>query len=78
MASSIAKQLTPRCGIPTLEDVRTHLKFCFKGADEYAEPFYRAMEKQHWLDRNRKPITDWKALAKAYASKAHMKRLKEP
>lgn len=74
LASSVAQKLTPRCGVPSLQEVRTYLIGCFDGAANYAEPFYKTMEKQHWKDKQRRPITDWKAMAKAYASKAHSTR----
>jgi hypothetical protein len=74
LASSIAKQLTPRCGVPTLQEVRTFLLNCFAGAVDYAEPFFNTMEKQHWRDKSRKQITNWQAMAKSYASNAWRKR----
>ena len=70
IALSIANQLTPRCGVPTLADVRHYLSLEFAGAADYAEAFYKAMEKSHWKDKQRKPITNWKAVAKSYASTA--------
>lgn len=76
LALSLARKLTQRCGVPTLEEVRNYLRLSFDGAVHYAEAFYKAMEKQHWLDRNREPITDWHALARSYASKACLKRAK--
>lgn len=74
VASLIAQKLTAKCGAPTIHQVRSYLASCFNGAVNYAEPFFAAMEKQHWQDKNRKPIADWRSMAKAYASKAHLKR----
>lgn len=73
LACSIAQKLTPRCGVPTLQEVRNYLLSCFNGAADYAEAFYKAKEKDHW-QVNGKPIHDWKALAKRYASTCYMKR----
>jgi hypothetical protein len=74
LASSISRKLTPQCGIPNISQVRSYLLGCFNGAVDYADAFYKAMEKQHWQDKHRKPITDWKAMAKSYASKCYRKR----
>jgi hypothetical protein len=76
MVSALAQKLTPQCGIPRLPEVEAYLMSCFDGAIDFAEPFYKRMEKQHWKDKSRKPINDWKAMAKAYASKAWFKRSK--
>jgi hypothetical protein len=75
LVSSTAQKLTARCGVTSLYEVRNFLSGCFNGAVDYAEPFFKTMEKQHWKDKGRKPITDWKAMAKAYASKAHLRQL---
>jgi hypothetical protein len=74
LASSIAQKLTAKCGAPTIHQVRNFLSSCFAGAVDYAEPFFAAMVKQGWADKSRRPISDWKAMAKSYASKAHMKK----
>jgi hypothetical protein len=74
VVAGLAKKLTPRCGIPRLPEVEAFLMICFAGAVDFAKPFYRAMEKSHWKDKDGKPITDWKALAKAYASTCWRKR----
>lgn len=74
IASSIAQKLTPRCNVPNLVEVRTYLQCAFNGAADYAEAFYKAMEKSHWKDKSGKPIANWKALAKSYASKCAMSK----
>lgn len=74
VAAGIAKKLAPRCGVPSLSEVKTHLTCCFAGAADYADAFYKAMEKSHWQDKTGQPINDWKAMAKRYASTAYMKR----
>lgn len=60
-------------GLPTLERIEAYLKTAFPGAEQYAEPFYKAMENNHWHGGDGKPIRDWRALAKAYASKCWQK-----
>jgi hypothetical protein len=67
---SVAGILRSRTGIPTLTQVRHHLSLCFRGAEQYAEPFFETMEKQGWKDRDHKPINNWQKMAEAYASKA--------
>ena len=74
LASIVAHRLTAKCGAPTIHQVRSFLASCFNGAVDYAEPFFAAMDKQGWKDKSRKPISDWKAMAKSYASKSHMKK----
>lgn len=74
LASSIAQKLTSKAGVPTLQAVRNYLLSAFNGAADYAEAFYKAMEKSHWQDKTGQPINDWKAMAKRYASTAYMKR----
>ena len=72
LVATLAKKMTPRIGTPTREEVHQYLRLAFNGAEQYADPFYDAMEKQHWLDRNRKPLTNWQSMAKSYASKAYL------
>ncbi len=72
LASSVASKLTPRCNVPNLVEVRTYLQCAFHGAADYAGAFYKAMERSHWKDKQGRPITNWKAMAKSYASKCAM------
>jgi len=73
LVSGLASKMTTCPGYaPTLSQVKTAFSFFFAGAEKYAEPFYRTMEKQHWRDKEGKLITNWKAMGKSYASKAAM------
>lgn len=73
LVAELANKMTPGTH-PTLQEVRTYLEMAFNGAAEFAESFYNAMEKQHWCDKDRKPITKWQAMAKSYASTAWAKK----
>lgn len=72
IVGALAKQKSDTADIPTLAEVRRYLVTCFPGADRYAAPFYSRMSAQHWLDRDRKQIRNWRHVAKAYASKAFL------
>ena len=74
LASHLAQKLTAKCGTPTLEQVRSFLRCSFDGAERFSEAFFNTMQKQHWQDKSRRPITDWRALAKSYASKCYLSR----
>ncbi len=59
---------------PTYTEVHAYLKGAFPGAEQFASAFYNAMTKQHWLDRNRQPLTNWRRAARKYASVAHLRQ----
>lgn len=75
LAKSVASVLKPAYfSAPTLLDVQNYLVTCFDGAAEYAKPFHEALSRQHWKDNQGAIITNWKAMARAYASKAELSR----
>ncbi|MGH7950855.1 MAG: hypothetical protein ACREFE_02895 [Limisphaerales bacterium] len=57
---------------PSLADVQRHLSGprIFPGAARYAPPFFKAMSKQGWRDRDGQPISNWKLAAEKYANTA--------
>ena len=59
-------------GIPTEAEVQSHLKLQFMGAEKYAAPFLKAMQKSHWTDKEGKPVQSWQNMAKAYANASAM------
>lgn len=71
LVSGIASKLRSKVGVPTREAVYDFLTEAFPGAEQYTDAFLKAMNKQGWKDKNRHPITDWRAMAQAYASQAH-------
>lgn len=75
MLSGLVEQKSVSLSAPTYPEVHRYLASCFPGAELYASAFYNAMAGQHWQDRQRRPITNWRAVAKAYASAAHRKHL---
>jgi hypothetical protein len=58
---------------PSLEEVENYLRLCFNGADKYAEPFFKAMSKSRWRDKQGAPVQNWQAMAKSYAASAERK-----
>src|ERR1051326_2214884 len=72
--TGLTRRCESRCDRPSFEDVRNYLANQFLGADDFAGAFYRAMERNHWLDSVDKPIHDWRCLARAYASKCELNR----
>jgi gas vesicle protein len=59
---------------PTEAEVRHYLCLQFNGAEEFAGPFLKAMQKQKWRSSNGQIVGDWRAVAKKYASNAELKR----
>jgi len=74
LVQSLTQKFQVRLGAPSLEDVRDYLAGQFYGADDFAKAFYGAMERSHWQDRERRPLRDWRAMARAYASRCEMNR----
>ncbi len=54
--------------IPSESEVRSHLILLFHGAEKYAAPFLKAMQKSHWTDKEGKPVQSWRNMATAYAN----------
>jgi hypothetical protein len=73
LVRNLAYQKTVSLDTPSFGEVRSYLASCFPGAELHASAFFNTMTEQHWHDQNRRPITNWHAMAKAYASKAHMR-----
>ena len=72
LVKALASAKTVTDDVPTVDQVRDYLKTCFPGAERYAVPFHRAASRKHWQDKNRKPIRNWRVLAKSYASVSHL------
>jgi hypothetical protein len=62
---------------PTLAQVEHLLMLKWKGAEEFAEPFWETMTDSGWHDRNGQPIKDWHKAAVAYAKSCWENRAKE-
>lgn len=60
---------------PTLAEVTREMRKHFRGAHLFAPAFFRTMQRQKWRDRNGRDVTHWPAMAKAYASKAALRKL---
>jgi hypothetical protein len=75
LVKQVARAKTVVASAPTYKEVHAHLASCFPGAEQFAGAFYNTMTKQHWQDRKRHPLTNWKAMARIYASRAHLRNL---
>lgn len=71
---ALAQQKAVPTDKPAFGEVKRYLATCFQGAEQFAAPFYQRMTSQHWHDRHRRVIRDWRAMAKRYASRAFMRK----
>ena len=74
IVGKLAQEKATPPGAPSVEQVRLYLATCFAGAERWAGAFHKAMTEQHWQDREHKAITNWRAMARAYASKAFLSK----
>lgn len=72
----LARTKTFKDGRPSFTEVENYMKLLFPGAERWAPAFYRAMERQGWKDKRREHLTNWRAVAKRYASAAYLRQKK--
>jgi hypothetical protein len=71
LVADIAKRKSvPGCAPPTLAQITDYLDACFPGGGQFAKGFHSTMTAQHWQDRHRRPVRNWRSMAKRYASNA--------
>jgi len=64
--------------VPTLAQVRQFLSLQFHGADQFAQPFLKAMQKSGWKSKkDGRQVQRWQDMARAYANAAAKNRLNQ-
>lgn len=72
IVSGLVRSKAWKDNAPAFSEVEKYLSGELPGGQKYARRFYHAMERNHWQGGDGKPIRNWRALAKAYASKCYL------
>lgn len=74
LVGSITSRVISRAGRPTLAEALAFGKRKFEAvwdkAEAWVRTWYATMDKQHWLDRKRKPIANWQRHLQGYVDTA--------